>query len=261
MDVRQSLEYIIFALLEYKLRRIKRNYYLDLLMKLYPEKDFEPTVISLNYDIIIDNSMVIFSEKWWPDEGRFPDYGCEIKTSAYKSQPNYFGKLLKLHGSLNWLYCPGCNRLDLGVAESGRRTVKMVEALYQENPLEPRYSCHGSPCLDCQVFVRPVLITPTHRKDYRNPHVSQVWYHAEQALRETDHAIFIGYSLPDDDVEVIYLLKRGLTKPGRRISVVEYDCKNRPLKSHPVALRYRSLFGDDIDWHTEGFEKYLKSMQ
>ena len=258
VNVRQSLEYAIFALLEYRLRRIKQNYYLKLLEKLY--KNSEPTVISLNYDIILDNAMTRLSERDWP-EGRFPSYGCEIKTAVYQNQPNYFGKLLKLHGSLNWMYCPGCHRLDLGVSESGMGTVKVLDRLYQEIKLEDRYSCQGSPCPECETFVRPVLITPTHRKDYRNPHVAQVWYQTERALREAECAIFIGYSLPDDDVEVVYLLKRGLAKmPANKITVVEFDKQERPFKQHPVGARYRSLFGDDVKWWPKGFGEYVDSL-
>jgi hypothetical protein len=277
VDVRQSLEYLIFALLEYKLQKISddKNYYLKFLKKLYPKDELaptanipSPTVISLNYDIMADNAMIELSQQWWPDTGRFPDYGCEIKTPAYLRQldddpgeAKYFGKLLKLHGSLNWIYCPGCHRLDLGVANSPKNiTVKVRETLYIENPLEPKYSCHGSECGDCHAFVRPILITPTFLKDYRNPHISKVWYEAERALREAAHVIFVGYSLPDDDVNVIYLLKRGLINPNLKVTVVEYDAAKQDKEKNAVWLRYRSLFGKNLVWQNEGFDKYVDSL-
>ena len=279
VDVRQSLEYLIFALLEYQLKQIQddQDYYLKLLKKLYPKDETlptatpaSPTVISLNYDIMADNALIELSQQWWPQTGRFPDYGCEIQTPAYLRQinnpgepiePKYFGKLLKLHGSLNWIYCPGCHRLDLGVANSQKNsTVKVRENLWIENPLEPKYSCHGSECQDCQAFVRPILITPTFLKDYRNPHVAKVWYEAERALREAAHVIFIGYSLPDDDVSVIYLLKRGLISPNLKVTVVEYDEKKQPKEENAVWRRYRTLFGDNIEWFDDGFGSYIDSL-
>ena len=143
-QVRRALQYMVFALLEYKLRRLSYNYYADLLDTLDPTRNATPTVISLNYDVIVDNAMVKHSDY-------LPDYGCDITTDRYKAQPHR-GTLLKIHGSLNWSYCPSCNRLDLGVSESGR-TYKMLEELYQVNPLEPRYSCHGFPCPQCSTFV------------------------------------------------------------------------------------------------------------
>jgi len=257
-QVRRALQYMVFALLEYKLRQLTHNYYADLLDALDPTHNATPTVISLNYDIIVDNAMVKHS--------RFlPDYGCDITTERYKAQPHR-GSLLKIHGSLNWSYCPSCDRLDLGVSESGR-TYKMLDELYQVNPLEPRYSCHGFPCPHCSTFVEPVLITPTQLKDYRNPHVRTVWTLAEQALRGAERAIIVGYSLPDDDLDVIYLLKRGLgqlaNRASRNITVVERtsDDAMRAIGKHPVGRRYRSMFGSDIDWRTDGFEGLIAELK
>ena len=135
----------------------------------------------------------------------------------------------------------------------------MLEELFTEElDLENRYTCHGSPCRDCGSFVRPVMITPTHMKDYRNPHISQVWYQADRALRKADRAYIIGYSMPEDDVDVIYLLKRGLSHlPAENITVVDVDDQARPARQHPAGARYSTLFGDQIDWHPEGFENWL----
>src|SRR5690242_3759308 len=119
--VREALEYAIFALLEYRLRTI-RPLYAEFLRKLYAAHPPESvTFLSLNYDLIADNAIPAVAER----RGTFglPDYRCDIASTAYRDAPK-FGTLLKLHGSLNWLYCPNCHRLDLGLAESGRRTVK-----------------------------------------------------------------------------------------------------------------------------------------
>lgn len=255
--VRRALQYMIFGLLELKLRSLSHNYYLDLLTKLDPNHDGSLTVVSLNYDIIMDNSFVSHTE-------HLPDYGCDIDTDEYKSMPHR-GSLFKIHGSLNWSYCPGCHRLDLGVAESGS-TYKMLDALYQVNPLEPRYSCHGYPCPRCGTDVEPILITPTQLKDYRNPQVTKVWTMAEQALRNAKRAIIVGYSLPEDDLDVIYLLKRGLGELARRspkdIIVVEKesDPAKQAINRNPVGRRYRSIFGPDVDWQTDGFEGLIATL-
>jgi hypothetical protein len=254
-QVRRALQYMVFALLEYKLRRLSHDYYKDLLAKL--AQSAPPTVISLNYDIIVDNALAGLSDC-------FPEYGCDIDTKLYKERPHW-ATLLKIHGSLNWSYCPGCNRLDLAVAESGR-TYKMLEELYQLDPLEARYSCHGFPCPQCCTFVEPVLITPTQLKDYRNPHVRKVWMLAEQALRRAERVIIVGYSLPDDDLDVIYLLQRGLgqlaNQSPKNITVVERtsDEAMRAIGKHPVGRRYRSIFGPNIDWRTDGFEGLIAAL-
>ena len=43
----------------------------------------------------------------------------------------------------------------------------------------------------------------------------------------------------------------------RQITVVEYDPLMQPVSSHPVGRRYRTLFGDAIDWNPEGLDKWL----
>ncbi len=254
--VREALEYSIFALLEFRLRSIRplHTTFLEALYAAGPPENV--TAISLNYDIIVDNAIPAVAER----RGTFglPDYGCDVATAGYRSAAK-FGTLLKIHGSLNWLYCPNCARLDLGIAGSGRRSVKALNMLYDASfDLDDRYASGGSQCRDCGTRLRPVLITPTHLKDYRNPHIARVWYEAARALRSAQRAIFIGYSMPDDDVDVIYLFKRGLAHlPKRSITVVEHASgRDAALDKHPVGRRYRALFGPDIDWRTDGFEAW-----
>jgi hypothetical protein len=259
-SVREALEYAIFALLEYRLKTV-RPLYKDFLKLVYATRAPETVmVVSLNYDLIADNALPAIAEQ--RNSFGLPDYGCDIASPQYRNVRK-FGTLLKLHGSLNWLYCRNCHRLDLGMAESGRRMVKTLGQLYGASfDLNDRYASGGSRCTDCETRLHPVLITPTHLKDYRNPHIARVWYEAARALRGATRAIFIGYSMPDDDVDVIYLFKRGLADLAREspqsITVVEHAGARRPrLDTHPVGRRYRALFGPKIDWRTDGFEGWI----
>ena len=170
-----------------------------------------------------------------------------------------FGTQLKLHGSLNWLLCRTCQRLELGATDS-TRYLSIFQKIAGPD-LRSSFTADGAPCGVCGQPLRPLLVAPSHLKDYRNPHLSQVWYEAQRVLRQADRAIFIGYSLPDDDIEVVYLLKRGLahiTDP-RQITVVEF-CQEKPnilWEDHPVGKRYRALFGD-VDWHAAGLDPLAK---
>jgi hypothetical protein len=262
-DVQSGLEYLIFAVLTYELEAGPQGSEVDHYQRIF-EKFLDSrkgsgeylTVISLNYDIIADSALMRVSEA-------FPKYECDIATQRYR-EGNQRIKLLKLHGSLNWMYCPACQRLDLGVTRRGGSTIKVLADLYQEQAnstesLEHRYSCKGSPCADrkCGTPVRPVLLAPTHMKDYRNPHIARIWYEAALALRSAQRVHVIGYSMPPDDVEVAYLLKRNLGHlPAQKITVVEFDAENSPLGSHEVGRRFRALFGERTDWFTGGFQAY-----
>jgi hypothetical protein len=264
--VRQAVEYAVFALLDYRLRTIPKDkrYYRAALEAVRARTGDDPTIITMNYDILIDNAMLGRNE----DVVAIPDYGVELSYSR-AIQPQKKGLLLKIHGSLNWFYCPACSRLSLGISRSLASTYKVTAELFAAgHDLDAWYTCHGRPCDECraaahgdtQAFVEPLLITPTHLKDYRNPHISRLWYLAEKALREAECVVFIGYSLPEDDLEVAYLLKRGLSgKDPSRISVVEYDPDaHRALMQHEVGRRYRRLLGvTDAGWRTDGFQGWV----
>ena len=113
--------------------------------------------------------------------------------------------------------------------------------------------------------MEPVLITPAQHKDYRNRHVARAWDLAEQALRKAEKVIIVGYSLPEDDLDVIYLLKRGLGQlaektPGSITVVERGPDETTPLNEHPVGQRYRSIFGPGIEWRTSGFEGLIAQL-
>ena len=272
IKARRAMEYAIFSVIEATLRRIPSRYRFHhrLLEPLF-QNDVEPVVVSLNYDVIVDNAMFALSDEF----GRKPpDYGVDIATPRYRDfcAHGTYGHLHKIHGSLNWLYCERCHRLDLFVS-AAMRTGKALDELYHTVPFDDAYSCRGTPCRnrpDCDGWVSPILITPTYVKDYENPHVDRVWSAAEEAMKTADRAVFIGYSLPSDDVEVAMLFKRGLDHLSPdRITVVEYvhgdDDKGVDqrvkLEDHPTGQRFRTLFGPGLGWSSLGFGGWLKEQE
>jgi len=80
-------------------------------------------------------------------------------------------------------------------------------------------------------------------------------------LREAERAIFVGYGMPEDDVQVIYLFKRGLANlDPHRITVVERASgADASLDANLVGQRYRAIFGGDIDWQTNGFAEWTRA--
>jgi hypothetical protein len=255
--LREAIEFGIFDHLEERLENSPTNNHLNLLQRAYPA-GAEPMVITTNYDVIMDTAMMWRSESN-DEQGRFPDYRCQISSDFYRNEPRRFGVLLKLHGSLSWLYCRTCGRLEIGASEQ-RKYLKVLARMVGPS-LEASFAPDGAPCPTCKTKLRPLLIAPTHLKNYRNAHVAQVWYEAEQLLRRATRVVFVGYSLPEDDVEVVYLLKRSLHHlPGDAITVVEYDGLNPniALAEHATGRRYRALFGDKVNWRANGLDRWLE---
>jgi hypothetical protein len=256
---RAALEYIIFAVLDHYLGSPEGDLQDQLLRAaLFNNSGRGPQVISLNYDIIADTALCRIAQTVKGEEARL-DYGCDIRTAAYNNRKPY-GKLLKLHGSLNWLFCPGCQALQVAMSANGKAIAdnSMLKALYEYRSLDQHYLCSKAGCTACQCVyceapLRSVMITPSYVKDYRNPHIQGVWYQAEVLLRRCNRAFFIGYSLPDDDIEVVHLLRRGLEGlDGRQITIVARDDDTQ------MRRRYVSLFGPEIDWRPVGFATWLR---
>ena len=265
--LREEIEFGIYDLLEEQLEKSPTNNHFDLFNLLYPEgSSEEPCVISTNYDLIADTAMMFLSQyrgvPGQAEEGRPPDYRCDIGTEFYRKEKRRFGTLLKLHGSLNWLYCRTCQRLEIGASQA-RLYIKVLTRMFGPD-LKKAFTPDGDPCPTCGCKLRPLLVAPSHLKYYRNPHLTQVWYEAERVLREATRVIVVGYSLPDDDVEVVYLLKRSLARPNPPlVTVIEFDEANMqiPATDHVVGRRYRALFGDLVDWHACGLDEWLNRVR
>jgi hypothetical protein len=255
---RGALEYIIFGVLDHYLKDQRKQAQHDLLASEFVRNGKHgPQVISLNYDIIADTALCHLAEQRCGKTARL-DYACDVRNQVYRERSPY-GKLLKLHGSLNWLFCPGCQALQVAMSANGNAIAdsSMLKALFEYRSLDQHYLCSKNGCVACQCVyceapLRPIMITPSFAKDYRNPHIQRVWYEAELLLRRADRAYIIGYSLPDDDLEVIHLLRRGLEGlEGNRITIVTAG------ENEAMQRRYISLFGRDIDWQPIGFLPWL----
>lgn len=266
-QVRRQAEYAVFKGIAHAMRK-KESWAIhcheDMLHHIHDRTAIDrndpaqwPTVISFNYDLRIDYAMIEV------DGGGMPDYGCDIQTPGYH-EAQKFGRLYKLHGSMHWLFCPTCQRLELGLDKHGRLRkmgLKLAKSLTTPD-FVASFDREGLCCPECRTTFRAVMITPTSLKDYRNPHIASLWYQAERALREADRVVFIGYSLPWDDTDVIYLLKRGIVKAkGPSITVVEHS-EDGPVSilTHPAGERYRAVFGRDLDWQPIGFREWAASL-
>ena len=54
----------------------------------------------------------------------------------------------------------------------------------------------------------PIIIPPTFYKEMSNPFIQQVYLKTEKILRQAKRIYICGYSLPDADMHISYLLKK-----------------------------------------------------
>jgi NAD-dependent SIR2 family protein deacetylase len=247
-DIRRHFAFLIYLVLEDAYRDLGSRVTDRFVRKLGDA----PTVISLNYDIIIDWALC---KRFWPDQYDWVelDYGIDYRVylpggqrpSLEFVQPGPV-KLFKIHGSLNWALCPTCGVVYVGPPLLG----KSVRDTFAEG--------HPARCAERNhAPLEPLLITPTYLKSYARPQLSLIWHRAESALRRAGEVVFVGYSMPEADYHIKYLLQKALYRnPRPKITVVDYK-EPDPEQQTLEEKRYTRLFGPAFAYDTRGFEHYV----
>jgi len=174
---RNSLIFLIAKAIEEELAYSKSHNHQNLIDRLINEEVLKSTAfISLNYDIIVDNILTKLQESNDLDL----DYGIEFM-NFYRNQnsneentwkrpdPKKSISLLKLHGSLNWLYCPTCNEIEITPKEKG--AIKVFTEVKE--------------CLACGSFMEPIIIPPTYFKEMQNVDLQRIFQKADKILRNS----------------------------------------------------------------------------
>lgn len=207
-------------------------------------------VITTNWDILLDNSLDEILRKYSVTEESagsrklaVVDYCCYISSLEDDDyikpgllalgRGGYNVKYLKLHGSMNWLHCPGCQRMFVKFREKTifgqEKFCKHCKENYNEGDIEA-------------LKLKGNLLLPTFLKDLSNIQIQLVWQNAGIELAEASKVVFIGYSLPAADFEIRQLLSRCIPK-HTKVEVVLYP--NNPNMEEEKA-RYKTFFGSRI---------------
>jgi len=194
--------------------------------------------ISTNYDVLIDRALAA-------GDDIDVDYGVDFSNYQHFVCPkNKTIKLYKVHGSLNWSFCPTCDTLGLINCRQG--IIKLLK--------EPSQAL----CENCQSIKTPVIVPPTFFKDMSNIFLNIVWHKAEKSLQNAGHLIFCGYSFPDADIHIKYLIKRIQSNriSSLRITVINNYPGKQDEKIIEERERYLRFLGPDINFTNDTFEAF-----
>lgn len=207
--------------------------------------------ISTNYDILIDNALLALDEA---RPGRLIDYGVDFTNfdegTRWEDRWERPGAkavgLYKLHGSLNWLYCPTCNTLTLTPGVKG--VIRLITDV------------SATTCRFCKSPMTPIIVPPTFYKDMSRVFLSVVWNKAETALRSVGHIIFCGYSFPDADIHIKYLIKRLQTNRANprslRFTVINHYAGKDEKQAGDEKSRYERFLGDKVTYTASSFADF-----
>lgn len=181
------------------------------------------TVISYNYDILADNAL--FLDNKMNENNYLVPFWRTFYRGDWLSprKPISNIRLIKLHGSLNWLSCGRCNSLLCFLGE------KTPEDYSSSLPTLVNCPHCGSNELEY------VLIPPILHKSYDLPSMKLLWKTAENVLSSADRIVVIGYSLPPTDFRSELLFRLALGKKKVAIDIVNPD------RDHQVLNRFKSI--------------------
>jgi len=240
--------------------------------RLQNEMNDTMSVITTNWDIMLDNAIYsILCSEPKPKGMAFLgviDYCCYISSLDEKAaditpglyalgKGGYNIKLLKLHGSLNWLQCPKCQRLYVSLHKKfagGYVYSRMYCRHCEKNFKQKEHSSNQ---------LRISLITPTFLKDLSNIQNKLIWQNAGLELSEASTVVFIGYSLPHADFEFKQLLSRMIPSETRiEVVLTEYDdpgkCEGR-YQYQTAGYRYKNFFSQrSLTIHYDGVKNYVQ---
>lgn len=240
------------------------------------------SIITMNWDSYLEKTLFKLCEKYNKTQKRgkiypdlcFYDYcydedekGKRVISTQVKAKGHKNIKILKLHGSVNWLVCPYCGKVFVDY----KRDIavnRLQKECYCRLCREEFDNCSTSPQL------HSILITPTFMKDLNDLNIKNIWHNALLELTEASKVVFIGYSFPDADFEMRCLLKKAIM-PDTEIDVVlctedNPDYYRKKLIKNAIAVqiisklnlpekRYASFFGKNkITFYYEGAEGYLQ---
>jgi len=235
------------------------------------EKQDSVSVITTNWDIMLDNlTYRIIDSQDKPkglDFSGVVDYCCyissldendhSIKPGLYAlGKGRYNVKILKLHGSLNWLQCPKCQRLYV-------KFYKRWNGGYVFDKMHCRHCVRNfSTTRNSSNQLMTNLTMPTFLKNFDNVQNKLIWQNAGIELSEADKVVFIGYSLPQADFELKQLLSR-MIKASAKIETVliESDDPSKhseTSKYNTAGYRYENFFsGRELKIYYGGVIDYI----
>lgn len=213
----------------------------------------EDTVISLNYDLFMD---LAIKQKYNDWDGK-TYYG--IKCGKYYNGKDWVEndknnnstkiRYIKLHGSINWFTSTGYAFRERGTAVLDCSKEFIKGTLYI---VPPEYTLevfatakqHYILISNRKVLINSEILTPIIDKEYNK----NLLLLAKSEIHKADHIVFIGYSLPKTDKDILKLLQKKPKDRSTRLTIVNTD--------YNVRQKYKNILKRNTEYYPS-FEAYL----
>jgi hypothetical protein len=217
---------------------------------------FQIGVVTTNWDIMVERSLSDLQVLSHYGVGETTAKGYPVKQEGIP--------LLKLHGSGNWGYCDCCrNLIAFDIAQLGKAAVHL--GLFLERDDFCLFGEEGQKiagdlqflfrsCLACGGRCTARVVTFSYHKDLSVRAFQTIWDHAHALLRTADRWLFVGYSMPEADIEIRHLLKSAqLARREPRELSIEVVLG----EDERAADRYARFFGQKVIMCKSGLHAWI----
>lgn len=203
-----------------------------LLRSIWPFDD-EISFVTFNQDLVIEKAIEtaaatdMYGDLPWNflscygadfEEFLYPTNGKVFRTRGERNSPEESVSVLKLHGSLNWVWrAETLEDSQNSISDPGSR-IYCLTGQSVEGDLEldtPR-----------ERFLIPVLVPPIYEKGaHFREFLLPLWNSAREALQAADRLVVFGYSFPETDFSARTLLRTAchVNKNLREVIVVDVN--------------------------------------
>lgn len=120
------------------------------------------------------------------------------------------------HGQTHWLHCPKCGKLTMFIS-------KDFEPFCENFPMSKGKSYTCAHCGNNKLNLKnSAMLLQTNFK-VKEPYIEMIQRSMRIALKEAERIIFIGYSLPEDDIDYRSLLIEANAHRQKNVYVVLYE--------------------------------------
>lgn len=217
--------------------------------------------ITTNWDILLERSILEIEIEnkesaldTAVDKYAFINYDDMIQPyyKSVKPSINSFPPILKLHGSLNWVFCEKCGQIYYF-------NWQMYESLSFQKDIE---------CPECyNVKLVPFIVPPTLSKLEKHAQLRSIWSKASEYLRLCEKLCFIGYSFAETDMQMKIFISNALRENSNLKEVMVVTKYDDPKKDEEpkkdFVMRYHSVLSKAISnpkicFYYNGFEEFCK---
>ena len=186
-------------------------------------------ILTLNYELGIEQAIVrhvnedrsAYRSEWsrWDASGSIMHGDVYYYHLPNRSFPQGEAlKILKLHGSCNWGYCPDCKNVQWFMERNGSLDVTKLLSVGNSGG---RCSWHSVDDA-LRPYYTPHIVAPTWNKWMGDYTLRHIWRGTHNVLKSIDALFVVGTSLPPTDSHVRHLLSATVSPAARSTAPVVY---------------------------------------